>query len=203
MANIKNIQEYGNSLAVFLDDGSRVLCHPTPGGLWLPAVEGGSVTPPEPEEGFKWPFAKSQHSTYEGHSGIDWSKALNTRIRAIGPGTVNYYRDGQPNRYGSPIPSSLFVEPIWRGNCIVINHGTIGSHEIWSLYAHMNGAPLVNLDDTVVGGQVIGKVGSSGASSGNHLHFEVIYDGVRLQSNQGGYERAIEWMDANAVGVWT
>ena len=56
------------------------------------------------------------------------------------------------------------------GEYIVINHhdGTM------TLYAHMlSGSRTVSPGDKVTQGQVIGKVGSTGKSSGDHLHFEV------------------------------
>lgn len=45
-------------------------------------------------------------------------------------------------------------------------------------YAHMT-ATAVTAGETVTAGQVIGYVGSTGDSTGNHLHFEVMQNGVR------------------------
>ena len=50
-----------------------------------------------------------------------------------------------------------------------------------TLYAHMlSGSRTVLPGDKVVRGQVIGKVGSTGKSSGDHLHFEVRIKGSPL-----------------------
>lgn len=53
------------------------------------------------------------------------------------------------------------------GNVVVINHGSISS-----LYAH-NSKLLVNVGDSVKGGQQIALVGTTGYSTGPHIHFEV------------------------------
>ena len=56
------------------------------------------------------------------------------------------------------------------GNYIIINH----NNGYYSLYAHMNGfAKGLKVGSTVSRGQVIGYVGSSGLSTGPHLHFEI------------------------------
>ena len=57
---------------------------------------------------------------------------------------------------------------------ILINHGD----GYKTRYAHlMNNSITVRPGDYVEGGKVIGKVGSTGNSTGPHLHFEVIYNG--------------------------
>lgn len=60
------------------------------------------------------------------------------------------------------------------GNYVMIDHG---NGKI-SIYGHLSGV-TVNAGDKVVGGQLIGLVGSTGYSTGPHLHFEMRYNGVR------------------------
>lgn len=63
------------------------------------------------------------------------------------------------------------------GNCVLIDHGD----GLQTRYAHMlDGSIIIKKGETVKQGQVIGQVGSTGRSTGPHLHFEVILSGERV-----------------------
>jgi murein DD-endopeptidase MepM/ murein hydrolase activator NlpD len=89
------------------------------------------------------------------HYGMDFSAKIGTEIYATGNGTVIYSNVKQ--NYG---------------NCIIIDHG----FGYQTLYAHMSkyGA---RVGQKVVRGEIIGFVGSTGKSTGPHLHYEVIVRG--------------------------
>ena len=91
----------------------------------------------------------------ELHGGVDLPAPHGTNILAAKSGTVVL------STYGSSY-----------GNHVAISHPD-GSR---TMYCHMS-ARLVSVGDTVSQGQVIGRVGSTGNSTGNHLHFEVWTNG--------------------------
>lgn len=90
---------------------------------------------------------------YAGHSGLDLSAPEGTPILAANGGPVLY---AGWNSWGY-------------GNTVVIGHGPFST-----LYGHMT-STAVACGNTVSAGQVIGYVGSTGNSSGPHLHFEIRY----------------------------
>jgi hypothetical protein len=103
-----------------------------------------------------------------GHTGRDFAVQPGTPVHAIANGTV--VAVGQlPEPYSS---NAWWIEGQWAGNVVVIDHGPLVS-----IYAHLSDW-YVNVGDTVVQGQVICASGASGgASTGPHLHFEVMPDG--------------------------
>lgn len=91
-----------------------------------------------------------------GHRGIDIAAGEGTPILAAHSGTVLI--SGWNDSYG---------------NTVLLDNGA----GLSTRYAHMI-ATAVNAGETVTTGQVIGYVGSTGDSTGNHLHFEVKMNGV-------------------------
>ena len=90
------------------------------------------------------------------HPGIDFGAKTGVPIRAAGDGIVVFA--GEESGYG---------------NYTCINHG----HNVATCYAHQS-AIVVKWGDTVKQGDVIGLVGSTGYSTGPHLHFEVRVNGT-------------------------
>ena len=113
------------------------------------------------------PFGRS--TTF--HSGTDiagGSGLGNVNIIAAKDGIVVYPTPDVKN--DCPSSNSLSSCGGGYGNHVVIQH----SDGNFTLYAHMyEGSILVKAGDSVQQGQVIGKMGSSGNSTGAHLHFEV------------------------------
>lgn len=100
----------------------------------------------------------------DNHTGVDIPATSGTEIHAAQGGVVTLV---QTNRYATTY-----------GYYCIISHGNGKS----TLYAHMQKAPSVKVGQTVTKGQVIGYVGSTGRSSGPHLHFELRIDGVRADA---------------------
>ncbi|WP_338044976.1 murein hydrolase activator EnvC family protein [Paenibacillus lignilyticus] len=87
------------------------------------------------------------------HAGMDMAAPAGTSIYAAESGLV-------------------IVAQWWSeyGNCVIIDHGG----GLWTVYGHIrNGGIKVEKGQTVKRGQKIAEVGSTGMSTGNHLHFEV------------------------------
>ena len=95
------------------------------------------------------------YKTKKFHSGIDIGAGYGVNIVASADGVV-----------------TLATTNGGYGKCIIINHGS----GITTLYGHCSSL-LVSKGDKVTKGQVIAKIGSTGVSTGPHLHFEVRVNG--------------------------
>lgn len=105
------------------------------------------------------PYGYRIHPVYKTkkfHSGIDIGAGYGTACIAANGGTVTMA--GWNGGYG---------------NCIVVDHGG----GLATLYAHLSSIS-VSRGASVSKGQQIGKIGSTGVSTGPHLHFEVLKNGA-------------------------
>ena len=91
------------------------------------------------------------------HRGIDLAAAAGTPIHAAASGTVTYA--GWQSGYGL---------------LVIVDHGAYHTK-----YAH-NAENLVCTGDDVLRGQPVAKVGRTGNATGNHLHFELVFEGEAL-----------------------
>ncbi|MEY8576363.1 peptidoglycan DD-metalloendopeptidase family protein [Oscillospiraceae bacterium 21-37] len=120
------------------------------------AIAGGAFT--YPCEGHGW-------NTYPGHEGIDIPLETGAPVYACAAGTVTYAQAGWHSGMGVDGLASY-------GNCVFIDHGSGWQ----SRYAHMSSI-VVASGTPVQQGQLIGYVGSTGNSSGPHLHLALYYNG--------------------------
>ena len=113
------------------------------------------------------PFGMRKHPIQgfnKMHTGTDFAAPMGTPIMASGTGTITRAK--------------------WcggGGNCIKIKHNS--TYE--TIYAHMkNFAKGIRVGKKVRQGQIIGYVGSTGMSTGPHLHYEVIVNGKKANSQK-------------------
>lgn len=109
------------------------------------------------------PFGMRRHPifhTWRMHSGVDIGASCGTRIRAAAPGVVvaRSFDSASGNRLG-------------------IDHGVIAGQHLITYYLHARGYSVA-VGSRVRAGEVVGSVGSTGWSTGCHLHFSVWADGA-------------------------
>jgi len=119
----------------------------------LRPVVGGRITAP---------FGEVRGSTV--HRGLDIAVPYGTPVAAVAPGTVE--AAGPNGGYG---------------NYVRLGHGKLGSGGslLTTAYGHLSQIN-VSVGQRVTLGQVIGRVGSTGDSTGPHLHFEVRFNGAAV-----------------------
>jgi len=113
------------------------------------------------------PFGMRKHPILgynKKHTGTDFAAPLGTPVMASGTGTI--------------------VKAQWcggGGNCIKIKHNSTYS----TIYAHLSKfAGGIKSGTKVKQGKIIGYVGSTGLSTGPHLHYEVIVNGKKINSQK-------------------
>lgn len=104
------------------------------------------------------------------HKGVDLAASTGTSIVSAESGTVIAVYKGCTHNYGKSRSCGCGGG---FGNHVMISHG----NGLVTVYAHCTSI-YVNLGDTVTRGQTIATVGSTGASSGAHLHFGVLLNGT-------------------------
>jgi murein DD-endopeptidase MepM/ murein hydrolase activator NlpD len=120
----------------------------------------GSSAPIGRTGSFRFPTIVGRSGYYNGYHwwAIDIPNSIGTPIYAADSGQIVEAKYGYNGGYG---------------NTILINHGAGFS----TRYAHMS--TLLILGGYVTKGQVIGYMGSTGRSTGSHLHFEVMVNGAK------------------------
>ncbi len=147
--------------------------------------------------GFLWPSARFTYKSafFDGddpvhkgnHKGIDIAGGgiSGTPVRAAASGTVYI----NSNTCGHNIPKNYSCGcGGGYGNYVAIDHGRDSSGKTYkTLYAHMK-ATAVKRGQYVQKGQIIGYVGTTGWSTGPHIHFETIVNGTKVNPERFKYE---------------
>lgn len=102
------------------------------------------------------------------HHGVDFNPGEGFPIQSIADGVVTLVSHGTSGNYGA------------LGYYVTVTH-TIKGHKVESTYAHMlAGSIQVKLGQKVRVTDILGLVGSTGASTGAHLHFQLVVDGAMV-----------------------
>ena len=138
------------------------------GAIQWPFPEGSPIS-----SGFGPRHVASCSACSTFHEGLDFTPGAGTPIHSVADGVVSLVDLG-----------GTF------GNHVVIDH-VINGQTVQTVYAHMQyGSITVAMGQRVVAGQIIGEVGSTGISTGAHLHLEVHLGGVPVDP--------YIWLSANA-----
>jgi murein DD-endopeptidase MepM/ murein hydrolase activator NlpD len=128
--------------------------------------------------GFGWRVAPCRWGCSSDHQGVDFDPGAGVAIHVVAEGVV----------IESSSDGGL-------GQHIIVEH-QINGVAVQTIYGHMIfGSQTVGVGDVVTMGQILGRVGSTGASTGPHLHFEV---------RPGGGEAVepLSWLAANVTEKW-
>lgn len=117
----------------------------------------------------KFGYRESQGVVHSNHTGIDLCGSLGSRVMSVQDGEITFA--GRQGGYG---------------NCVEIKHINEQGKVFFTFYAHMRDNSLqVITGQKVTLGQIIGTQGSTGNSTGDHLHFEI-------RTNTGSNNSAVD-----------
>ncbi len=122
--------------------------------------------------GYIWPVTTSKRITSDYGGRNTGIAGASTNHKGVDIGGV-YYNSKVLAAKDGVVITSKYVSSY--GNYVVISHGNGNT----TLYAHMS-SRSVKEGDKVKQGQVIGITGSTGISSGPHLHYEIVENGKRV-----------------------
>ncbi|WP_420842416.1 M23 family metallopeptidase [Glycomyces paridis] len=170
----------------------------TGGGARIPAVSTdlGTCTQPGQLSAAGWMipvegpinsgFRTSQRPS---HDGVDIGAPRGSTIVAASSGTV-ITSECNASLYGESYSCDVDGSPEVAGCGWYVN--IVHAGDYLTRYCHMGSAPLVKEGDVVQAGQILGYVGSSGRSSGPHLHFETHLNADR---SSAGAVNPIQFME--------
>ena len=195
-AEATQLQQAEDALRAEADKMNAIIAQKEQALLAQLAAEGGTIVS---EANFIWPISSSvSHHNWissffgsrihpvtgkpNNHTGIDIPVAGGTSILSAKSGIV--LTSGYNSSYG---------------NYVVVSHG----EGLSTLYAHMRSRAVAE-GDKVTQGQTLGYVGTTGSSTGNHLHYEIrvngnrldpltYYRGSTLYAYSGGRTQLIDW----------
>lgn len=134
-----------------------------PAGTGTGTGSSGSLQPPlRTPLTITSPYGSREHpltGVTKLHTGVDFAAGEGTPVTAAWQGTVTFA--GLTKAYG---------------NRVVVDHGSVGGKRLQTTYSHLS-VLRVTQGQSVTAGAVVGDVGSTGLSTGPHLHFEVVLDG--------------------------
>ena len=129
--------------------------------------------------GFGWRVAPCSWGCSSDHQGVDFDPGYGASIHVVADGVV----------VESSADGGL-------GQHVMVRH-RIDGQLVETVYGHMIfGSQTVAVGDTVTRGEILGHVGSTGASTGSHLHFEV-------RPRGGDAVEPLTWLAKNVTEDWT
>ncbi|MCF3109488.1 M23 family metallopeptidase [Niabella sp. CC-SYL272] len=116
----------------------------------------------EQTSGFGHRYNPFGNGSVESHSGLDFKGEIGETVKTTADGTVVHA--GPKGGYG---------------NCVIVQH----QNGFQTLYGHLS---KINVKEQqkIRSGEKIGEVGSTGRSTGPHLHYEILINGVRTDPSR-------------------